>query len=193
MTSSDDLKRTIRRNKLFGIWPADKLGIAGRNTEAYSDALAMGTLDHERSGNATAVLSVLWRSVVVAAALVAANMTTHMALARGMSGHAHLADGGFAGRRFPISHFVRPFRRSFVFRNGFAFRRNFATGSLWPYYYDYSPTDTYGDMDTRAYPETAGFAPEPMPVPICQRSEEIVRVPREGGGKPANIKIIRCP
>jgi hypothetical protein len=49
MSSSDDLKKTIRRNKLLGIWAAEKLGIAGRNAEAYSDALAMGTLDHERS------------------------------------------------------------------------------------------------------------------------------------------------
>jgi hypothetical protein len=48
MSSSDDLKKTIRRNKLRGIWAAEKLGITGRNAEAYSDALAMGTLEHER-------------------------------------------------------------------------------------------------------------------------------------------------
>ncbi len=49
MTSSDDLKKTIRRNKLLGMWAAEKLGITGPEAEAYSDALAMGTLDHERS------------------------------------------------------------------------------------------------------------------------------------------------
>jgi hypothetical protein len=199
MTSSDDLQRTIRRNKPFGIWAADKLGIAGRNGEAYSDALAM----HARSraqrrvqhNPATGVNPLPWISVVVAAALVlgATNMTTHMAFARGMSGAAHFVGGGFAGRRFPISHFVRPFRRNFAFRNDFAFHRNFTTGGLWPYYYDYFPTDLYRDMDTTTYPETGGFAPAPMPVHVCHRSEEIVRVPREGGGKPANIKIIRCP
>jgi hypothetical protein len=40
MPSSDDLKKTIRRNKLFGFCAADKLGFAGGNAEAYSDALA---------------------------------------------------------------------------------------------------------------------------------------------------------
>src|SRR6478609_12162550 len=47
--TSDDLKRTIRRNKLLGMWAAEKLGITGRDAEAYSDALAMGTLDPECS------------------------------------------------------------------------------------------------------------------------------------------------
>jgi hypothetical protein len=45
----DDLKKTIRRNKLLGMWAAEKLGLAGRNAAAYSDALAVGTLDPERS------------------------------------------------------------------------------------------------------------------------------------------------
>jgi hypothetical protein len=49
MTSSDDLKKTIRRNKLLGMWAADKLGINGGDAEAYSDAFALGTLDPERS------------------------------------------------------------------------------------------------------------------------------------------------
>jgi hypothetical protein len=119
-------------------------------------------------------------------------MTTHTVFARGMSGGAHFAGGGVAGRRFPISHGFVHFRRNFTFRNRFAFRRNFATGVLWPYYYDYFPTDEYGDMDTTTYPETGGFAQEPMPAPVCQRSEEIVKVPRVGGGT-ANIKLIRCP
>jgi hypothetical protein len=47
--TSDDLKRTIRRNKLLGMWAAEKLGITGRDAEAYSDALAVGTLDPECS------------------------------------------------------------------------------------------------------------------------------------------------
>jgi hypothetical protein len=45
----DDLKKTIRRNKLLGMWAAEKLGITGREAEAYSDILAVGTLDPERS------------------------------------------------------------------------------------------------------------------------------------------------
>jgi hypothetical protein len=49
MTSSDDWKKTIRLNKLLGMWAAEKLGIIGRDAEAYSDALAVGTLDPERS------------------------------------------------------------------------------------------------------------------------------------------------
>jgi hypothetical protein len=49
MTSSDDWRKTIRRNKLLGMWAAQKLGITGRDAEAYSDALAVGTLDPERS------------------------------------------------------------------------------------------------------------------------------------------------
>jgi hypothetical protein len=49
MTSSDDLKKTIRRNKLLGMWAAEKLGITGQDAESYSDVLAVGTLDPERS------------------------------------------------------------------------------------------------------------------------------------------------
>ena len=49
MTGPDDWKKTVRRNKLLGIWAAEKLGITGRDAEAYSDALAVGTLDCERS------------------------------------------------------------------------------------------------------------------------------------------------
>jgi hypothetical protein len=45
----DDLKKAIRRNKLLGMWAAEKLGITGRDAEAYSDALAVGTLDPDRS------------------------------------------------------------------------------------------------------------------------------------------------
>jgi hypothetical protein len=39
MTIPDDWKKTIRRNKLLGMWAAEKLGITGRDAEAYSDAL----------------------------------------------------------------------------------------------------------------------------------------------------------
>jgi hypothetical protein len=37
MISLDDLKRTIRRNKLLGMWAAEKLGFAGADAEAYSN------------------------------------------------------------------------------------------------------------------------------------------------------------
>ena len=49
MTGFDDLKTTIRRNKLLGLWAAEKLGLVGRDVEAYADALAVGTVDPERS------------------------------------------------------------------------------------------------------------------------------------------------
>jgi hypothetical protein len=47
MTSLNDLKTTIRRNKLLGLWAAEKLGLAGGDAEAYADALAVGTIDPE--------------------------------------------------------------------------------------------------------------------------------------------------
>jgi hypothetical protein len=46
---TDDWKKTIHRNKLLGLWAAEKLGITGQAAEDYSDALAVGTLDPERS------------------------------------------------------------------------------------------------------------------------------------------------
>ena len=49
MTSPDDWKKTVRRNKLLGLWAAEKLGMAGRDAEAYSDALARATLDPDNS------------------------------------------------------------------------------------------------------------------------------------------------
>jgi hypothetical protein len=49
MTDSDDWKKTVRLNKLLGMWAAEKLGITGRDAEAYSDALAVSTLDAEPS------------------------------------------------------------------------------------------------------------------------------------------------
>ena len=36
MMSSDDLKKTIRFNKLLGMWAAEKLGITGPDAETYS-------------------------------------------------------------------------------------------------------------------------------------------------------------
>jgi hypothetical protein len=49
MTDLDELKRTIRRNKLLGMWAAEKLGLGGADAETYSNALAVGTLDAECS------------------------------------------------------------------------------------------------------------------------------------------------
>jgi hypothetical protein len=45
----DDLKTTIRRNTLFGMWAGEKMGLAGRDAEAYANTLAVGTLDAEDS------------------------------------------------------------------------------------------------------------------------------------------------
>src|SRR5262245_3335246 len=41
------MKKMIRRNKLLGLWAAEKLGIIGQDAKAYSDALAVGTLNSE--------------------------------------------------------------------------------------------------------------------------------------------------
>jgi hypothetical protein len=49
MNSADDWKKTVRLNKLLGMWAAEKLGITGKEADAYSDALAVGTLDPERT------------------------------------------------------------------------------------------------------------------------------------------------
>jgi hypothetical protein len=46
---TDDWKKPVHRNKLLGMWAAEKLGITGQDAEAYSDALAVGTLNPERS------------------------------------------------------------------------------------------------------------------------------------------------
>ncbi len=47
MTGPDDWKKMVHCNKLLGMWAAEKLGITGRKAEAYSDALAVATLDPE--------------------------------------------------------------------------------------------------------------------------------------------------
>jgi hypothetical protein len=49
MASFDDLKTKIRCNKMLGLWAAEKMGLAGADAEAYADALAVATLDPERS------------------------------------------------------------------------------------------------------------------------------------------------
>ncbi|WP_046869640.1 ATPase inhibitor subunit zeta [Microvirga massiliensis] len=49
MTNSDDVVKTMLRNKLLGRWAAEKLGLAGREAEAYSDALVRATVDPERN------------------------------------------------------------------------------------------------------------------------------------------------
>ncbi|HEX4555589.1 MAG TPA: ATPase inhibitor subunit zeta [Xanthobacteraceae bacterium] len=45
----DDLRKIIRRNKLLGMWAAEKLGLLEADATAYSDALAMDALDPQRS------------------------------------------------------------------------------------------------------------------------------------------------
>lgn len=144
-----------------------------------------------------------WKRVAVAVLLVfgAANMTAGMAFGRGMSGGAHLG-GGFAGHGFAIGHGFAGHR--FAISRGFAghrfairhrffihpFRKNIGSGGLWLSFP--VPTEQYGGTDAATYPGTAGFAPELIPVPVCHRSEEIVRVPAEAGGT-RQIKVTNCP
>jgi hypothetical protein len=45
----EELKTTIRRNQLLGMWAAEKLGLAGEEAGAYARSLAVGTLDVEQS------------------------------------------------------------------------------------------------------------------------------------------------
>lgn len=45
MTGFDDVKKLVRRNKLFGIWAAEKLGLTGADSDNYSNALAANTID----------------------------------------------------------------------------------------------------------------------------------------------------
>jgi hypothetical protein len=49
MTSFEDTKAMVRRNKLLGMWAAEKLGLAGAEAASYSDALALATIDPEHS------------------------------------------------------------------------------------------------------------------------------------------------
>ncbi len=49
MTSFDELKTTIRRNQLLGMWAAEKLGLAGAAADDYAKSLATDTVDPDRS------------------------------------------------------------------------------------------------------------------------------------------------
>lgn len=44
-----DFMRMVRRNKLVGMWAAEKLSLVSENASAYSDELARGALDVERN------------------------------------------------------------------------------------------------------------------------------------------------
>ena len=46
---NEEKLRMVRRNKLVGIWAAEKLGLVGENAKDYSDDLAMCALDFKRS------------------------------------------------------------------------------------------------------------------------------------------------
>jgi hypothetical protein len=46
---NEDTLRMVRRNKLVGMWAAEKLGLVGESAKAYSDELGMSALDLRRS------------------------------------------------------------------------------------------------------------------------------------------------
>ena len=45
----DEMMKMVLRNKLVGMWAAEKLGLVEESAEAYSNELARGTLDLKRS------------------------------------------------------------------------------------------------------------------------------------------------
>lgn len=47
MTSFDDVRKTILRNKLLGRWAAEQLGLTGQVAKAYSDAFVKGAIRPE--------------------------------------------------------------------------------------------------------------------------------------------------
>ena len=49
MSSFEDTKTMVRRNKLLGMWAAEKLGLRGLDADGYSNALAVATIDPEHS------------------------------------------------------------------------------------------------------------------------------------------------
>jgi hypothetical protein len=49
MANFDEQRLMVRRNKLLGMWAADRLGLKGAEADAYSDALAMDAVDPERN------------------------------------------------------------------------------------------------------------------------------------------------
>ena len=48
MANIDELKQTIRRNEMLGMWAAEKLGLIGQEADAYARNLAVGTLDPDQ-------------------------------------------------------------------------------------------------------------------------------------------------
>lgn len=44
-----DILRMARRNRLVGMWAAEKLGLVGESAKAYANDLARGALDIERN------------------------------------------------------------------------------------------------------------------------------------------------
>ena len=46
---NEDTLRMVRRNKLLGMWVAEKLGLTGDSAQAYSNGLAVGALDFGNS------------------------------------------------------------------------------------------------------------------------------------------------
>jgi hypothetical protein len=46
---NEETLRMVRRNKLVGMWAAEKLGLIGESAKAYSDELGMSALDLKRS------------------------------------------------------------------------------------------------------------------------------------------------
>ena len=48
MTGSNEVQKTIIRNKLLGRWAAEKLALTGAEADAYSDDLARGAVDPKR-------------------------------------------------------------------------------------------------------------------------------------------------
>lgn len=49
MTQGAELVRLVLRNKLIGLWAAEKLGLVGEAAAAYSNNLGMSALDTDRS------------------------------------------------------------------------------------------------------------------------------------------------
>lgn len=46
---NNEQRMLIRRNKLVGMWAAEKLGLTDTDAEAYSDALAIDAMDAQRA------------------------------------------------------------------------------------------------------------------------------------------------
>ena len=46
---NEETLRMVRRNKLLGMWAAERLGLVGERAKTYSDELGMSALDLRRS------------------------------------------------------------------------------------------------------------------------------------------------